>query len=192
MELRHRAARRLTSDVLHVDAAPEVARIGESLRRIVGLTLRRRGVIIALSGGVDSAVCAALAARALGPSKVFGLMLPEKDSSPTSLTRGRQVAEQLGIPHAVEDIQPTLEAIGCYRLRDEAMRAVFPDYGDGWKSKIAIAGGAQGRFNYFKLVVQSPNGSVKEARLPAEAVPADRRRHELQAADPQDDRVLPC
>jgi len=166
MESRQRGPGRLPSDVLRVDAAAEVERIGESLRRIVGLTLRRRGVIIALSGGVDSAVCAALAARALGPSKVFGLMLPEKDSSPTSLTRGRHVAEQLGIPYAVENIQPTLEAIGCYRSRDEAMRAVFPDYGDGWKSKIAIAGGAQGRFNYFKLVAQSPGGSLKEARLP--------------------------
>src|SRR5687768_7783492 len=166
MEPRERGPGRLPSDVLRVDAAAEVGRIGESLRRIVGLTLHRRGVVVALSGGVDSAVCAALAARALGPRKVFGLMLPEKDSSPTSLTRGRQVAEQLGIPYAVEDIQPTLEAIGCYRLRDEAMRAVFPDYGDGWKSKIAIAGGAQGRFNYFKLVAQSPGGSVKEARLP--------------------------
>ena len=155
--------------MLRLDVAAEVERIGASLRKIVGLTLRRRGVVIALSGGVDSAVCAALAARALGPSKVFGLMLPEKDSSQVSLPRGKQVAEQLGIPHAVENIQPTLEAIGCYRLRDEAMRAVFPDYGDGWRSKIAITGGAQGRFNYFKLVVQSPDGDLKEARLPLKA-----------------------
>jgi NAD+ synthase len=166
MEMNARGARRLTPDVLRLDPAAEVERIGAGLRRIVGLTLRRRGLIIALSGGVDSAVCAALAVRALGPAKVFGLMLPEQDSSPTSLTRGTRVAEQLGIPHAVENIQPVLEALGCYRLRDEAMRAVFPDYGDGWKSKIAIAGGAQGRFNYFKLVVQSPDGDVKEARLP--------------------------
>jgi NAD+ synthase len=100
---------------------------------------------------------------------VFGLMLPEKDSSPFSLTRGKQVAEQLGIAHAVENIQPTLEAIGCYRWRDEAMHAVFPEYGEDWKSKIAIAGGAQGRFNYFKLVVQSPEGDVKEARLALKA-----------------------
>jgi NAD+ synthase len=164
--MRAEGAPRLTSDVLRLDAAAEVERIGASLRRIVGLTLRRRGVIIALSGGVDSALCAALAARAFGPGKIFGLMLPEKDSSPTSLTRGRRVAEQLGIPYAVENIQPTLEALGCYRWRDEAMRAVFPDYGDGWKSKIAIAGGAQGRFNYFKLVVESPGGELKEARLP--------------------------
>ena len=93
-------------------------------------------------------------------------MLPEKDSSSTSLTRAKLVAEQLGIAYAVENIGPTLEAIGCYRWRDEAMRAVFPEYGADWKSKITIAGGAQGRINYFKLVVQSPGGEIREVRLP--------------------------
>jgi NAD+ synthase len=76
------------------------------------------------------------------------------------------VAAQLGIAHGVEDIAPTLEALGCYRWRDEAMRAVFPDYGADWKSKIAIAGGRDGAFNYFKLVVRSPEGETREARLP--------------------------
>jgi NAD+ synthase len=166
--MRDPGTRRLTPEVLRLDAAAEAERIGASLRSSV-VTLRRRGVIIALSGGVDSAVCAALAVRAVGSRKVFGLMLPEKDSSPFSLTRGKQVADQLGIAHAVENIQPTLEAIGCYRWRDEAMHAVFPEYGEDWKSKIAIAGGAQGRFNYFKLVVQSPEGDVKEARLALKA-----------------------
>ena len=160
------SANRLTPEVLRLDVAAEVERIGVGLRQIVGRTLHRRGVVIALSGGVDSSVCAALAVRALGSSKVFGLMLPEKDSSSTSLTRGKQVAEQLGIPYVVENIQPALEAIGCYRLRDDAMRAVFSGYGEGWKSKIAIAGGTEGRINYFKLVAQSPRGDIMEARLP--------------------------
>jgi len=156
----------LTLEVLRLDEAAEVERICASLRNIVGGTLHRRGVIIALSGGIDSSVCAALAVRALGPTKVFGLMLPEKDSSSSSLTRGRLVAERLRIPYAVENIQPTLEAIGCYRWRDDAIRAVFSDYEENWKSKIVIAGGAQGRINYFKLVVQSPSGDINEARLP--------------------------
>lgn len=157
---------KLNAQVLDIDAAAETDRIAKRLVEIVARTLHRRGMVIALSGGVDSSVCAALAVRALGPGKVFGLMLPEKDSSSTSLTRGKQVAEQLGIAHAVENIRPTLEAIGCYRWRDEAMRAVFPEYGVDWKSKIAIAGGAQGRINFFKLVVQSPGGEIREARLP--------------------------
>ena len=76
------------------------------------------------------------------------------------------VAEQFGIPFTVEDIAPTLEALGCYRRRDEAIRAVFPDFKADWKSKIAIAGGRDGAFNYFKLVVQSPAGELHEKRLP--------------------------
>lgn len=157
---------KLNARVLDIDCAAETDRIAKRLVEIVARTLHRRGMIIALSGGVDSSVCAALAVRALGPDKVFGLMLPEKDSSSTSLTRGKQIAEQLGIRYAVENIGATLEAIGCYRWRDEAMRTVFPGYGADWKSKIAIAGGAQGRINYFKLVVQSPGGEISEARLP--------------------------
>lgn len=157
---------KLGPGVLDIHCEQEADRIAKRLVEIVARTLHRRGVIIALSGGVDSSVCAALAVRALGPGKVFGLMLPERDSSSTSLTRGKQVAEQLGIEYAVENIRPALEAIGCYRWRDEAMRAVFPDYREDWKSKIAIAGGAQGRINYFKLVVQSPTGEIHETRLP--------------------------
>jgi NAD+ synthase len=160
------ATRRLDADVLAIDAAQETARIAANMVRIVGRELRRRGVVVAISGGVDSAVCAALAVRAFGPARVFGLMLPEHESSPHSLSRARLVASQLGIAHAVEDLGPALEALGCYRRRDEAIRGVFPDYGPDWKCKIAIAGGRDGTFNYFKLVVQSPAGATREARMP--------------------------
>jgi NAD+ synthase len=107
-----------------------------------------------------------LAVRAFGPSKVFGLLLPEHDSSSSSAELGGEVARQLGIRHELEHIGPTLEAIGCYRWRDEAIRAVFPAYTAEWKSKIAISGGAQGGMNFFKLVVQSPSGEQFEKRLP--------------------------
>lgn len=157
----------LSVEVLKIDCAAEVARIAARLVDIVARELNRRGVVVALSGGVDSSVCAALAVQAFGPKKVFGLLLPERDSSTTSLVRGRQIAERLGISYVVEDIAPTLNAIGCYRWRDEAMRAVFPEYGADWRSKIAISGGAQGRINFFKLVVQLPSGEIREARLPA-------------------------
>jgi NAD+ synthase len=137
------------------------------LRRALASPLRRRGLVIAMSGGVDSSVCAALCVRAVGASKVFGLMLPERDSSSTSLTRAKTVAEQLGIEYEVEDIAPALEALGCYRRRDDAIRAVFPDFTPEWKSKIAIRGGREGSFNYFVVVVQTPAGELREARLPA-------------------------
>ena len=156
----------MPADPLAIDCEAAATRITTRLVEIVGRDQRRRGVVIALSGGVDSSVCAALAVRAFGPAKVFGLMLPEHDSSPASLTRATTVANQFGIPFEVEDIAPALEALGCYRRRDEAIRAVFPDYGANWKCKIAIAGGREGTFNYFKLVVRSPAGEQKEARMP--------------------------
>jgi NAD+ synthase len=93
-------------------------------------------------------------------------MLPERDSSSNSLIRGKLITDQFNITHSVEDIAPTLDALGCYKWRDDAMRAVFPEYASNWKSKIAIAGGKDGGFNYFKLVVQSPDGTFHEKRLP--------------------------
>lgn len=157
---------KLDAAVLNIDCAAEANRIAARMVEIVARQLHRRGVIIALSGGVDSSVCGALAVKAFGPKKVFGLLLPEKDSSSSSATLGQRVAEQLGISYKIENIGPTLEAIGCYRWRDEAIRVLFPEYGDDWKSKIAIAGGSQGRINFFKLVVQSPDGKIREERLP--------------------------
>jgi NAD+ synthase len=154
-------------DVLRIDCEAEVARIGALLREIVGQTLKRRGAIIALSGGVDSSVCAALAVRALGAERVFGLLLPEHESSAASRDLGREVAEQLGISYETEHIGATLEAIGCYRRRDEAIRRVVPEYAPGWKSKIVIAKLAAGGLSYFRLVVRSPDGRTIEQRLPA-------------------------
>jgi NAD+ synthase len=155
-----------SGNVLELDCAREVERIHARLSEIVGQDLRRRGAVVAVSGGIDSAVCLALAAGALGPDKVLALFLPERDSSPSSLERGRQVATQCGVAALTQDITDVLESIGCYRSRDEAIRAVFPEYGDGWKSKITIGGGAEGRFNFFKLVVRTPGGETREQRLP--------------------------
>lgn len=158
-------ARQLSPRALDIDRAAETLRIGRWLVETVA-HLGRRGVVVAISGGVDSSVCAALAARAFGRARVLGLLLPERDSSSSSATLGRQVAERVGIDYLVEDIAPALEAIGCYRRRDEAIRRLFPDYGPDWKSKIVIASSMGGKLHYFKLVVQAPGGPLQEKRLP--------------------------
>ena len=155
----------LSPTVLALDYDREVEHICARLREILSRDLTRRGLVVAISGGIDSSVSAALSVRALGPERVYGLLLPEQDSSGSSTQRGRQLAEHLGIRHDLFDIAPTLEAIGCYRWRDEAIRNVFPDYGAGWKNKIVIAGGLEGRVNHFQLVVQTPAGETRQARL---------------------------
>lgn len=151
---------------LHLDCAAELARIGEWIPRVLTQKLRRRGLVVAISGGIDSSVCAALSVRAVGADKVFGLLLPERDSSGFSSERGRLLAEHLGIRYQVHDIAPALEALGCYQQRDEAIRRVVPAYGEGWKNKIVLAGGLEGGINFFKLVVQSPDGQQQSVRLP--------------------------
>ncbi len=65
----------------------------------------RRGVL-GLSGGVDSAVCAALAVRALGPDNVLGVLLPHRTSSPESRADAELVARTLGMRTELVDISP--------------------------------------------------------------------------------------
>jgi NAD+ synthase len=127
--------------------------------------LGKRGVVVAVSGGIDSTVSATLAANAFGHERVFCLILPERDSSPRSARLGKLLVEHLGVDHLVTDIAPTLEAIGCYSWRDQAIRSLFPEYTDAWKNKIVISGGLEGGINYHKLVVESPDGARQEKRI---------------------------
>ena len=69
-----------------------------------------QSVVVGLSGGVDSALSAALAARALGSERVHGFLLPYRTSHPESERHARAVAESLGIPHRLLDISPMVDA----------------------------------------------------------------------------------
>jgi NAD+ synthase len=69
------------------------------------------GVILGLSGGIDSALSAAIAVDALGPDKVWGVMLPSKYTSDTSLEHARENARMLGCRHDVVSIAPGVAAI---------------------------------------------------------------------------------
>ncbi|MET3793887.1 NAD(+) synthase [Aquamicrobium terrae] len=153
---------------LDIDAEAETARIVEALRAQLRGAVRRRGLVLGLSGGIDSSVCAALAARAVGPKNVFCLFMPEHDSDPESLRLGRLVADTFGLDGAVEDIGPTLAAMGCYERRDGFIREVEPDYGPGWSNKIVFANAlTTSGFNISSLVVQTPQGEIRRHRLPA-------------------------
>ena len=159
-----------TLAALSVDAGAETNRIAARMRAILRGDLRKRGFVIGISGGIDSAVCAALAVRAVGSGRVFGLLMPEHDSDPESRRLGEAVAETFGIEHAVEDIGPALDAMGCYRRRDDAIRRVVPDYGAGWSSKIVFDNAlTAGGYNISSLVVRAPDGAMRKLRLPADA-----------------------
>ncbi|MEP7129580.1 MAG: NAD+ synthase, partial [Sphingomicrobium sp.] len=69
------------------------------------------GVILGLSGGIDSALSAAVAVDALGPAKVRGVMLPSKYTSEESLEDARECARLLGCRHDVVSIAPAVDAV---------------------------------------------------------------------------------
>ena len=159
-----------SKSVLEMNWLAEAARIEATMREVVGARLRRKGVVVGVSGGIDSSLVAALAARALGPERVLALFMPETDSADESLALGKLVAERFGIPSRTVNLYGALEAMGCYRERDAAIRSVFPEFGPGWKSKIVLPEiGDKARLNVFSLVVQSPDGAQQRARLPIEA-----------------------
>jgi NAD+ synthase len=150
-----------------IDPELETRRICDRLREVTLGQLRRRGLVVAISGGVDSAVCAALAARAVGRERVHALLLPERASSSESTRLGRLVAEQVGVEWEVQDISPTLEALGCYSRQHAVLARVVPGFSVDWKFKVAIASAMGGRLSFMRLVAEDPSGRRYEQRLSA-------------------------
>ena len=159
---------RFDRSALRLDAAREVERLSSALRLAVVDDLHRRGAVIGISGGIDSSVVLALAARALGLQRVLGVMLPEDESSPESAELASLLAGQLGIQTLTENISAALAGAGCYQRRDEAIRRVVPEFGPNWKSKITLPGSLldDDTLNVFYLTAVSPAGEEIRRRIP--------------------------
>jgi NAD+ synthase len=156
------------SNALKLDAAAEVERIGEALRRQVR-ELKRKGIVVGISGGIDSSVTAALAARALGPERVFGIFMPEADSDPESLRLGQLLASRFEIRSTLEDIAPALAALKCYERRNAAVAQVIPEFTPEWKFKIVLPGPEHQGLNFYSVVARSPEGREVKVRLTLDA-----------------------
>jgi NAD+ synthase len=154
-------------DVLAIDAERITAQAESAIREQVLGTLKRRGAVVGMSGGIDSSLVATLCTRALGKDRVFGILMPERDSSDDALRLGKLLAEHLGIRYAVEDIAPALTGLGCYARQLEAIRMAVPEYGDAWKCKLVLPSILESdRLNVTKLTVQDPSGAQRTVRMP--------------------------
>jgi NAD+ synthase len=160
----------LSRNVLAIDGAAAAQQIEARIREEVLGTLRRRGAVVGMSGGIDSSCVAALCTRALGKDKVVGLLMPERDTSGDALRLGKLLAEHLGIRYVVEDIAPALEGLGCYRRQLEAIRMTVPEYGEGWRCKLTLPSILDGdRLNITSLTVADPQGNQRTVRMPPAA-----------------------
>jgi NAD+ synthase len=153
-------------NLLRIDPEQVTAEIVAAMESAVVQRMRKRGVVLGLSGGVDSSVCAALCARALGPERVLALLMPERESSPDSMELGRLAAESAGIPVLVEDISGVLDAAGCYSRRNDAIRTLIPEYADGWRCKVSLPSVVESdRYRIFSVIAQAPDGTQRRARV---------------------------
>ena len=154
-------------DILRINTAGETDKVCEFVIEQVQSVFRRTGIAIGLSGGIDSAVMAELAVRALGADKVFGLILPEKESNPVSSQYARDHAEKLSIEYQEIDITPTVESVVSYSTRDEYIRNLVPQYSPGCTYNITLPTDLLERdsFSFYVLQVQLPDGIIIKKRL---------------------------
>ena len=156
-----------SASVLDIDATRETENIVVGIRDTLRNVLKRRGIVVGISGGIDSSVTAALAVRALGKDRVFGLEMPELHSAKETVELSSTVINHLGIKSTRIDISPILQAIGAYRNYDDSVRSVIPGYGEGWKSKMVISSVFDSKgFSHSSIVAQSPDGMIIKERLP--------------------------
>jgi NAD+ synthase len=154
---------------LNIDAEKETARLVEFIRRTTHNSLRR-GAVIGISGGIDSAVVMALSVRAFGARKVIPVMMPDRDSDALSEIYARELAASFGVEPVLENITAALTGAGCYARRDAAIQRVFPEYDStkGWKARIVLPQDLLdgGTLNIFSLSVFSPDGREESRALP--------------------------
>ena len=131
----------------------------------------RRGAVVGISGGIDSAVVLALAVKAFGPERVVAVMMPDKDSDHISEVYARELAAKFGVEPLLEDITAALQGFDCYHRRDDAIRRVFPEFdaAKGYKAKIVLPQDLleSNTLNVFSVTIIRPDGKQETKPLPS-------------------------
>ena len=154
-------------NVLKIDPARELERLSKFFVEQMNIVFRRKGVIVGLSGGIDSTCVATIAVRAVGKEKAVGLVLPETESNPVSSEYAIKHAQTLGIEHRRINITPTVDSVVQYKWRDEYIQDLIPEYKAGYKYNITLPTDLLERdsYSFYLLQVQMPDGETKKKRL---------------------------
>lgn len=154
-------------DVLKIDCEKVSGQIEDFIRDSLKNFFRMKGIVIGISGGIDSAVAAALSVRAIGAKRVYGVILPERDSNPVSREYAQKFAGSLGIEYDEVEITPVLEAYGVYAKRENIVKKYLPDPGDNYKFRLTLPQDLldRDRINAYHLEVLKEDGSVVSERL---------------------------
>jgi len=99
---------------------------------------QKKGVVIGLSGGIDSAITAALCTKSIGSEKILGLILPEKESDVNSKNLALQIAEKYNIDTKTIDITNILESFGVYENKEKIVKQKFLNYNEKCKYRVVV------------------------------------------------------
>jgi NAD+ synthase len=159
---------KFSKTVLNMDPSLEIPKISGFIQEMCLKRFKRKGAVIGLSGGIDSAVVAELCVSALGKDRVIGLLLPEKESNPVSLKYGRRHADKMGIETITVDITENLESFQAYHRRNRVIRKVFPEFTDGYRFNVTLPQNLleRDRLNYYSITIEDPHGNRQKKRLP--------------------------
>lgn len=128
--------------------------------------MNKKGVVIGISGGIDSSVTAKLCVNALGNKRVFGLLMPEKESAQDTLHLSDIIVDYLGIEKKLEEITSILQSTKCYEKRNNAIKRIIPEFNDNWKFKIVLPSLLDSNsYRIFSIVAKSPQGKIIKKRL---------------------------
>ena len=162
--------KQFTPEILKFENIEDVVlQISTKLKNDVLVNLRKGGGVVGISGGIDSSVTLALLAKALGPERVVGIMLPEKDSSAESKHLALKLSEKFSTKAIEEDITNALDGFNCYKRRDESVKRVFPEYDPStFKMKIGLnrSGINQNLPPFFTLTIVDQDGNQKSQIIP--------------------------
>lgn len=154
-------------DVLKIDPAEQLEKLSKFIVQQLTVAFRRKGIIVGMSGGVDSSCMAAIAVHAIGKAKVMGLVLPEVETNPVSSEYAIKHAKALGIEHREIDITSIVNSVVPYQWRDTFIQGLVPEYKPGYKYNISLPTDLLDRdtFSFYSLQVQMPDGQIKRKRL---------------------------
>jgi len=154
-------------DVFKIDAEYEAGQVEAFLLKSIRGVPKRDGIIVGVSGGIDSAVVASLSVRAVGKERVLGLILPEKESNPVSAEYARLMIDKLGIDYKMVELTDTVDSYQAYANRDKIIREIFPEFDDNYKFNIYLPQNLleSERYNFYTLRIDDGKGNQKEKRL---------------------------
>ena len=100
--------------------------------------LQKKGVVFGLSGGIDSAVTAALCSKSFGSEQILGVIMPEKESNNSSRILAEKVAKKFNFKTEIMDITKILESFGVYDLKEKIVKEKFPQFTSECKYRVVV------------------------------------------------------